>query len=165
MAGERGFSRTSQHDDAIIRGWNKVVKRGDCVVVCGDVFWTKHRHITAIWKLLNGSKILVKGNHDYVWLKKNPHAPQDHLIYEKNYKLKGGKAKQHVVACHYPMRSWNKKAHGAIHVHGHSHGAIPPHWMMMDVGMDVAKVMTGSWRPFSLDEVIYLTTGIERKSK
>jgi calcineurin-like phosphoesterase family protein len=123
MAKERGFHCTSYHDNALIKAWNRNVKRGDCVVVCGDVFWTDFPHVTAIWKMLHGTKILVKGNHDHRWLKTNP-GQQYEKIYEHNYKLKGGKAKQHVVACHYPMRSWNKKAHGAIHVHGHSHGAI-----------------------------------------
>ena len=147
----RGFTRTSKHDDQLIRDWNDVVHRGDCVVVLGDVFWTNYKHITAIWKLLNGSKISVKGNHDHIWLKKNP-IPH-HIIYEHNYKVKGGK--QHVVACHYPILSWNKKQHGAIHVHGHSHGQLYPDWHRMDVGVDVAKVMFNKWRPFSLEELIY----------
>jgi calcineurin-like phosphoesterase family protein len=157
----RGFSRESKHDNTLIKDWNDVVKKGDCVVVLGDIFWTNYKHITAIWNLLNGSKILVKGNHDHVWLKGNTFVKQHYLIYEHYYKKLGGdkNRKQHVVACHYPMRSWNKKAHGAIHVHGHSHGKIPPHRLMMDVGVDVAKVMFNKWRPFSLEEVIYLTKG------
>ena len=149
----RGFKSTSQHDDAIIQGWNSAVGRGDCVVVIGDVFWDVYDHILAIWKVLHGSKIVVKGNHDHKWFKKVPQ--KEEKIYEKNYKVKGGK--QHVVCCHYPMRSWNKKIHGAIHVHGHCHGKVAPHWRMMDVGVDVAKVMFDQWRPFSLDEIIYLT--------
>lgn len=153
MCDQRGFRQTSKHDNALIEGWNKAVHRGDCVVVLGDVFWTNYKHITAIWKLLNGSKILVKGNHDGMWLKKYP--MNHHQIYEHMYKTRGGKQK--IVGCHYPMRSWNGKIKGAIHVHGHSHGKIPPHWRMMDVGMDVAKVMFDQWRPFSLDEIRYLT--------
>jgi calcineurin-like phosphoesterase family protein len=128
------------------------------VVVLGDVFWTSYPHILSIWGRLNGTKILVRGNHDHFWLKKRP--MEHHTIYEKSYKKKGG-GRQTVVACHYPMRSWNKKAHGAIHVHGHSHNKIPPHWNMMDVGVDAAKVLTGTWRPLSLREIIYLTKGEE----
>ena len=149
----RGFSRTSKHDDQLIRDWNDVVHRGDCVVVLGDVFWTNYQHITAIWGQLNGSKILVKGNHDHIWLKPTK-GLSHHIIYEHNYKVKGGR--QHIVACHFPMLSWNKKAHGALHVHGDSHGALPPDWHRMDVGVDVAKVMFGTYRPFSLEEIIYL---------
>jgi calcineurin-like phosphoesterase family protein len=156
IAGDRGFDRCSKHDNALIEGWNKAVHRGDCVVVIGDVFWTNYKHITAIWNLLNGSKILVKGNHDHMWLKKHP--MNHHYIYEHSYKIGGDtKEKQKVVCCHYPMRSWNRKKYGAIHLHGHSHGKILPHWRMLDVGMDVAKVMFDQWRPFSLEEIIYLT--------
>jgi len=153
MAAYRGFRGTSAHDAAIIEGWNKVVHRGDHVVVIGDIFWTAHPHVTAIWKMLNGTKTIVKGNHDYKWLKKDPQPYKK--IYEHNYKVKGGK-QQHVVACHYPLLSWNRKVHGAIHVHGHCHGKILPDWHRMDVGMDVAKVMFNEWRPFSLQEIIYL---------
>jgi calcineurin-like phosphoesterase family protein len=155
VSGQRGFHTTSAHDNALIEGWNKAVHRGDCVVVLGDVFWTNYKHITAIWNRLNGSKILVKGNHDGMWLKKHP--MNHHKIYEHSYKIGGG-PRQHVVACHYPMRSWNKRGKGAIHVHGHSHGKILPERGMMDVGMDVAKVMFDQWRPFSLEELIYLLT-------
>ena len=85
----RGFSRTSKHDDQLIRDWNDVVLRGDCVVVLGDVFWTNYQHITAIWGQLNGSKILVKGNHDHIWLKPTK-GLSHHIIYEHKYKVKGG---------------------------------------------------------------------------
>ena len=156
IAGIRGFKTTSHHDNALITAWNKVVLRGDCVVVLGDVFWTAFPHITAIWGMLNGSKILVKGNHDNRWLQVNKMQKYQE-IYHHTYRLAEG-GKQHVVGCHYPMRSWNRKAHGAIHVHGHCHGKILPHWHMMDVGVDVAKIMFGEWRPFSLEEIMYLLT-------
>lgn len=161
MAKERGFSYTSKHDDALIQGWNKHVKRGDHVIVCGDIFWTDFSHIINIWKLLHGTKTIIKGNHDH-WIKKHPDIGKPyHKIYEHNYKVEGGTQK--IVACHYPMRSWNQKANRSIHVHGHSHGKLLPHWKMMDVGVDVAKLMTGEWRPFSLDEIIYLLK--ERKEQ
>lgn len=154
MAKDRGFVTTSYHDNALITAWNKNVKRGDCVVVLGDVFWTDFPHITAIWDRLNGSKILVKGNHDHRWLNKNKNIKWQR-IYEHNYKVEGGK--QYVVGCHYPMRSWNKKVHGSIHVHGHAHGKIPSHWRMIDVCPENAKLMFDEWRPFRLEEIIYLT--------
>jgi len=154
MASNRGFRYQAAHDYAIVEAWNSVVKGGDCVVVCGDVFWeTEPTYTTKMWKTLNGTKVLVKGNHDY-WVKRTK--IQFRRIYEKKVKIKKGGPHQYVVACHYPMLTWNKKQHGAIHVHGHSHGNILPCQGRMDIGVDVAKIMLGDWRPFSFDEVNYL---------
>jgi calcineurin-like phosphoesterase family protein len=164
MAKQRGFTHTSRHDAHLIATWNKHVKRGDHVVVCGDVFWSDHPHIVAIWKMLHGAKTLVKGNHDH-WLKKNKDVKY-HKIYEHNYKINENSSKtQKVVACHYPLRSWNQKIHGAIHVHGHCHGKIVPHWHMMDVGVDVAKIMFGSYRPINLEELRFLLREVKHADK
>jgi len=121
------------------------------VVVCGDMFWSNYPRVEEYWNALNGSKIMVKGNHDR-WLKKVkiPHK----RIYSKLIKRKEGNT--YVVACHYPILSWNRKKWGALMLHDHCHGKILPDGHRMDVGVDVAKLMFGEWRPFSLDEVNYL---------
>lgn len=156
MTKNRGFYWTQEHDQAIIEGWNSVVAPRDVVVVLGDVFWNMWNidWYMNLWKKrLKGSKILVKGNHDR-WAKKAK-VPSKR-IWNKTFKLEGGE-KQHIVGCHYAIRSWNRKKHGAIHVHGHSHAKLLPHWHMMDVGVDAAKIILGEWRPFSLNEILYLT--------
>lgn len=154
----RGFSTTYQHDKAILNGYRSVVRGGDVVVLLGDVFWSK---ISAAkhWSKLAGNKILVKGNHDY-WVK--------HLkipfrrIYNKTLKIDG--VKQHIVCCHYPLLSWNRKTYGALHLHGHCHGTRLPDWHRLDVGVDVAKILFGEYRPFSLEEIMYLLKGGQNKS-
>lgn len=151
MASMRGFTHTQAHDRAMMEGWNKAVHPRDVVVVCGDMFWSNYPRVEEYWNALNGSKIMVKGNHDR-WLKKVK-VPY-RRIYSKLIKREEGNT--YVVACHYPLRSWNRKRYGALHVHGHCHGKIVPHWRMMDIGVDVAKVMFDEWRPFSLNEVNYL---------
>jgi calcineurin-like phosphoesterase family protein len=150
-AGQRGFTYTQSHDRAMMEGWNKAVRPSDVVVVCGDMFWSNYPQVERYWKALNGTKIMVKGNHDR-WLKKIKIPSK--RIYSKNIKRKEGNT--HVVACHYPILSWDRKRYGALHVHGHCHGKLLPDWHRMDVGVDVAYLMFGEWRPFSLDEVNYL---------
>jgi len=155
IAGNRGFAYLRAHDRAMMDGWNNNVKPGDNVVVCGDLFWPQWNPYTkAVWDVLNGSKVMIKGNHDR-FLKKAKIPFK--RIYNKSYK-RDGKFYKHIVASHYPLRSWNRKRHGAIHVHGHCHAKLTPHWRMLDVGVDSAKILLGEWRPFSLEEVVYLTT-------
>jgi calcineurin-like phosphoesterase family protein len=128
-------------------------------VVLGDVFWDRYKYIEKIWKdVLHGTKILIKGNHDQ-WIKKLK--PVHYDIYHKYVKLKGGR-KRHFVGCHYPMLTWPHRKAGAIHVHGHSHGKRLPEQGRIDVGVDVAKIMFGEWRPFRAEEIEYLIKGRKR---
>jgi calcineurin-like phosphoesterase family protein len=153
MAQDRGFPYVTKMDKHLIEMWNKTVKPNGVVVVLGDVFWTDHvDYNLKVWKELNGNKLIVKGNHDY-WLKK---AKLDckRIYQRKIYNF-------YVVCCHYPMMSWNRKQHGAIHLHGHSHGAIDPLPNMLDVGVDNALTMLGEYRPFTFKEILYLTTGLK----
>ena len=155
----RGFPNENDHDLHILEQWNNTVKGGDVVVVCGDFTLETHAidWIDAMWKALNGNKILVTGNHDY-WVKKLEVQNGVRKIYHKT--IKQGVDRQFIVACHYPIQSWYLQGHGSIHVHGHSHGKVLPTPGRLDVGLDVAKIMLGEYRPFSYDEVLYLTKGL-----
>lgn len=71
--GDYGYGKwfeSSEHRDTyIIEQWNSVVKDQDHVIVAGDVS-TEHamypkQKIAEIVNALNGTKILVLGNHDY----------------------------------------------------------------------------------------------------
>lgn len=59
------------------------------------------------------------------------------------------------VLCHYPMRSWNASSHGSWHIHGHSHGDMREMYNSLDVGIDNAFKLLGSYRPFTADDVRY----------
>ena len=51
--------------------WQRVVKPEDTVVVCGDISWAMDiKDAVEDFKFieeLNGTKIIMKGNHDYWW--------------------------------------------------------------------------------------------------
>lgn len=45
-----------------------------------------------------------------------------------------------LVLDHYPMRSWNARHHGSIHLHGHVHGQIQNGYIRRaDVGVDTDR--------------------------
>lgn len=59
------------HPNKIRENWQRVVGDGDLVIVVGDISWAMHRQEAVddlLWlDSLKGTKILVKGNHDYWW--------------------------------------------------------------------------------------------------
>ena len=64
MAIHRGFNSIEEHDNHIIREWNKVVRSPkDLTYILGDITMEKPNDY---WKLnlLNGRKIVILGNHD-----------------------------------------------------------------------------------------------------
>jgi calcineurin-like phosphoesterase family protein len=66
--------------------------------------------------------------------------------------------KQKFYLLHYAMRVWRSSHHGCIHLHGHSHGNLPP----MDRSMDVG-IMNHGYKPLELDEVMSFMEGREHQ--
>jgi calcineurin-like phosphoesterase family protein len=60
--GLRSGTNSEEHDEWIIKQWNSIVKKGDLTYVLGDVAMDK-KSLHKV-KRLNGSKILIRGNHD-----------------------------------------------------------------------------------------------------
>lgn len=121
----RPFKYVEEMNEKLIENWNRVVKKGDVVVVAGD--FTLHHDANYVHEKftskLNGNKIFLKGNHDY-WLK------------EKRYLYHKKIENQFVAVCHYPFRTWKNSQHGAWNLHGHSHGELSPFKNQIDVGVD-----------------------------
>ena len=59
----RPFKNTKEMNKALIRNWNRVVEPNDLVIHLGDVSFDEGKLSSLIYKL-NGSKVLVRGNHD-----------------------------------------------------------------------------------------------------
>ena len=55
---------------------------------------------------------------------------------------------------HCPMRSWDGRQHGSFNFHGHLHAQ----WLncqlvnQLDIGVDSARIILGSYRPFAIEE-------------
>lgn len=61
---KRPFVNVAQMDDIMIGKWNNCVRPEDEVFMLGDFGLSSVHHLTDILQSLNGSKILIKGNHD-----------------------------------------------------------------------------------------------------
>lgn len=128
----RPFSSVEAMDRAMVERWNGVVGPRDTVWVVGDFAHgpkaTDYR-LARIFGALNGSKHLIRGNHDKAEVEALPWSS----IRDMGVVSVQGQA---VFMCHYPMRSWPGAYHGALHVFGHTHGTLRDTNRSVDVGVD-----------------------------
>jgi len=142
LATSRPFATIEEHDETLIRNWNEAIGPDDECWHLGDFAYRCHpKQMRETFNRLNGRKHLVAGNHDSGATKSMPWESV-HEILEFS---PGG---LWIVACHYPFRSWPGMEHGAIHLHGHSHGNTPAEGRMLDVGVDCH-----GFKPVSLDTI------------
>lgn len=140
----RPFASVAEMDEAMVRRWNETVCAGDEVWHLGDLaVGRKPDRIHELLAGLNGTKHLIAGNNDGPAAVEAPHwaSVQHYAELEIGDRL--------LVLCHYPFRSWNRMARGAINLHGHSHGRLDPLPRQLDVGVDVHD-----FRPIPFEAIV-----------
>lgn len=60
----RPFGDLHQMEEVMIMLWNAAVRKGDTVYILGDFCWGKSDEWLRIIRQLNGTKVLITGNHD-----------------------------------------------------------------------------------------------------
>mgnify|MGYP003346155505 FL=1 len=131
----------------MVESWNEVVDPYDTVYHLGDIAFSRDR-IHPVLLRLNGRIKYLLGNHD----KSRPRVPHDWECLGGYHEIRG--LPQLIVLNHYGQRVWNKSHYGSWHLHGHSHGSLPPLGRSVDVGVD-SPYVTGKaeYRPLSFDEI------------
>ena len=80
------FSGWENYTEKLKNNWNKIVTDRDTVVIAGDISWAMDfEELEADFRFLeslNGSKIILKGNHDYWW---NTMAKMNKFLAEKGF--------------------------------------------------------------------------------
>jgi calcineurin-like phosphoesterase family protein len=140
-----------------------VVSNDDVVYHLGDLTLGNSSSASEVLSQLNGH-IRVLGNpwhHDARWINvaqssrdgeveiEKPIVVLEHMIKPDGWWLP-------VVLCHYPFEVWDRSHYGAVHFHGHTHGALHRTHNRLDVGVDMAFKLLGEYRPFRMDEAIAL---------
>jgi calcineurin-like phosphoesterase family protein len=145
----RGHYKDVAHmHSEMIRMWNETVNSEDTVYILGDVAFLPADQAVSILKRLNGSLILIEGNHDRKALK-DPEFRKCFVEIHKYYEITYNKT--FVVMGHYPFLEWNRMHRGSVNLYGHLHGATTgmEKYRSRDVGMDATgKVVS------LLDDVI-----------
>lgn len=148
----RPFNSVDEMNEALVNEWNSVVKDDDEVYHLGDVSLGNSKITGDLLYRLNGMIYLIKGNHEKSVLDDEKCRMRFKWMRDK-FELKYNG--QLYVLDHYAHRIWNKSHHGSIHLYGHSHDSLEhmPYGKSMDVGVDSAYRILGSYRPFSLEEI------------
>src|SRR5262249_13009891 len=137
----RPFADVAAMDRALVERWNATVTPADTVWHLGDfALGPKPGRVAELLAALNGTKHLIAGNNDNAATRALPGWVS---VAEFREIEAGGRL---LVLCHYPLRSWNGMAKGALDLHGHSHGRMKPMTRQIDVGVDV-----WDYRPVGLE--------------
>jgi calcineurin-like phosphoesterase family protein len=151
----RPFASVQAMDEAMIGRWNERAGPADEVWHLGDFAVRRPAaEMARILAALHGKIHLITGNND------GPEtlALRDFASVRPYFELE--MAGVHLVLCHYPFRSWNGMARGAINLHGHSHGQLKRLPRQLDVGMDV-----WDFRPISFEQVLAACSHRSRRAQ
>lgn len=108
----RPFSSVEEMDETMVENWNRVVREHDKVYHLGDVVINK-RHLETI-KRLNGSKRLIRGNHDIFKTKE---------YMEIGFKeIYGVRVLEDCILSHIPLHDESITFRFGVNIHGHLHG-------------------------------------------
>jgi len=140
----RPFASVREMDEALVEHWNQTVGPDDEVWHLGDFAVRRSVAVMAeTLAALHGRVHLITGNND------GPETAALSGFASVQAYAELRTEGTHLIFCHYPLRSWNRMARGAINLHGHSHGRLKPMARQVDVGVDA-----WAFRPISLHEVL-----------
>ena len=153
----RPFSDIDQMDAALIANWNRKVKKNDVVYLIGDVVWDKKK-VGYYMEQLQGKKILITGNHDATWVKKEE--CQAYFASVQPYlelHLNG----HPVTMCHYPMLEWKSSRKEVGHrlgylIHGHIHNRVADEYRQLFLQFNAlnAGVDVNAFAPVTFEELV-----------
>lgn len=136
-----------EHDEWLLDRINNKVDKHDTLYIIGDVSMTSKEKTEKILHKLNGNKVLILGNHDNNIDKSTLFGEIKQI---KNFTFNSPSYPNiHIVLCHYPIASWERKVHGSWHLHGHTHNRFQNNGLSFDVGVDAQN-----YYPISLEEVV-----------
>lgn len=170
----RPFASIEEMNEALIANYNKLVHAGDTVWFLGDIFFCGAIEATAIMKRLNGTKILVKGNHDQ---NASQMGRMGFSFVCEFAQVRIGKT--YVNLSHYPYqrKPWNhfwrsltdKKYRSKLHFkkmkdsggwlcHGHTHSKEQQRNKMIHVGVDA-----WDYKPIPITKISELINNYENE--
>lgn len=105
----RPWYNAAEMDEQLVKNWNEVVRPTDKVYHLGDV--TINKKALNILSRLNGTKVLIKGNHDIYKLK-------DYTPYFKD--IRAYHVMDKIIMSHIPVHP-DSQGRFRANIHGHLH--------------------------------------------
>lgn len=147
------------HDEWLLKEvFNKYIQKKDEVYILGDVSLAKRAEAQKWVAKLNGNKHLIVGNHDK---SVNHLGNWNEITQIKDFKFSRYGLNIHIVLCHYPLASWNRKIYGSWHLYGHVHGRFQNSGLSYDVGIDNKQFSEYWFRPINLYEIVQIMNHLQ----
>ena len=128
----RPFANAQEMDEEMVRRWNEVVREQDKVYHLGDVVIGK-KHLGTMSRL-NGSKRLVRGNHDIFKTRE---------YIEAGFKeIYGVRVLEDMVLTHVPLHPASITERWGYNVHGHLHANVVENHRTVSDGFGYHQVST-----------------------
>lgn len=154
---KRPFADVDEMDAVLIGNWNRKVKKNDVVYITGDAVWDKKK-VAHYMEQLFGKKILIAGNHDSTWIKREECQKYfEEIVSYLEVHLNG----HPITMCHYPMLEWrssreeSKRKLGYL-IHGHIHNRIADEYRQLFLQFNAlnAGVDVNAFAPVTFDELV-----------
>ncbi|GJD96053.1 metallophosphoesterase [Methylobacterium iners] len=142
------FGSMAEHDEVLISRWNETVSPSDDVWHLGDFAGDASRaRCGELFERLNGTKRLIRGNHD---TNRVLHLPWADLPVESaRITVREDGRECRLYLAHYAHRAWPGLWRGTRHLYGHTHGSLSDTQRSCDVGVDA-----WDYRPVGLAAII-----------
>lgn len=151
---KRPFSTIEEMNEALITNWNKVVSKEDLVYIVGDFGFGSRKMLRKILERLNGTKILIIGNHD-----RPSSIPADCYEQIHNILMINGEGYEFTLV-HDPATASADHSTDTKYICGHLH-SLPENKLYknwVDVGVDA-----NGFTPVALEEIIKLFNNETKK--
>jgi calcineurin-like phosphoesterase family protein len=109
-----GFKDIDDHDWEIVKRWNMAVRPNDKVYHLGDVGFKNFTQLKLIFDHLNGTKVLIKGNHDNLDINQYAQIFKD---------VRGSHTLDKHILSHIPIHP-DSLYRWKANIHGHLHGTV-----------------------------------------
>ena len=153
----RPFEDIDSMDAALIENWNKKVKKNDTVYVIGDIVWDKNK-VAYYMEQLSGKKILIAGNHDSTWVKREECIKHFEAVFPY---LEAHLNGHPITMCHYPMVEWKSSREESrrkigYHIHGHIHNRIADEYRQLFLSFNAlnAGADINEFAPVTFEELV-----------
>jgi calcineurin-like phosphoesterase family protein len=130
-------------NEAMVKEWNDLIAPEDTTYILGDVAFLPAQKAAEYMRRLNGTKILIEGNHD----RKTLNDPSFRSAFKEVHKyLDINHNGTKVIMSHFPFLEWDQMHRGSVHLYGHLHGGSTgmEQYRMMDMGMDATGMIAVS---------------------
>jgi calcineurin-like phosphoesterase family protein len=134
------FNNVDDMREKMIKEWNDNVAPEDETFILGDFAFLPANEAVNVLRRLNGTKILIEGNHDRKTLNDATFRKCFKEVHQYLRIVYNG-----TVVCmfHYPIAEWDQMHRGSVHLHGHLHGNVSgmEKYRCRDMGMDATGVI------------------------